>query len=109
MGLHDPIDAFVIGRWEPLGPGRAPQDSPDPAIAIGWRLTNHRFDLGNQIGVGLRWPSKRLGDGRFDRTAMFERAKSSASQTVFIANRPWATTATATGVFLSPRRLQEPP
>ena len=39
-------------------------------------------------------------------TAMFERAKSSASQTVFIANRPWATTATATGVFLSPRRLK---
>ena len=32
-------------------------------------------------------------------TAMFERAMSSASQTVFIANRPWATTATARCFF----------
>src|SRR3954454_24861013 len=40
---------------------------------------------------------------------MFERATPSTSQTVFIGNRPSATTATATSVFLSPRRLREPP
>src|ERR1700758_572657 len=40
------------------------------------------------------------------RSATFERATPIVSQTVFIANRPWAETATATSVFLTLSRYR---
>ena len=45
----------------------------------------------------------------FERSAMLDRATPSVSHTAFIANRPSATTATATSVFLSPPPIQGRP
>ena len=110
MSSHDAIDALMIGMFEALRFGCAPQqDCPDTPVAISRHRGDHCFDLVDQIGLGLRWSTKGLAMDALLRPAMLDRATLSTSHTAFIENRPSATTATATVVFLSQRRLREPP
>jgi hypothetical protein len=64
VSLHDAIDTLVVGRLETLSQCRAPQHRPDPPVAIGRHLPDHRFDLNHQIGLRLRRPPNWLGEGR---------------------------------------------
>ncbi len=59
--LREPVDAFAVRGWIAPGSRPAPNDRPDPRIAIGRNLSDHRHDLAQQRLFGQRWAPAALG------------------------------------------------
>lgn len=85
MGLHDTVDPLVIGRISALLLRLAHQKSMHASVAIGRQVADNCLDRLHQIRDRQRRTA----------SAMFERATCRVAKTVLIANRPWATTASA--------------
>ena len=57
VGLHDPVDPFVVGRLVPGGKCPAPEDGMDPPVAVGRQLGDDRLDRNHEFIVRQRWPT----------------------------------------------------
>ena len=109
VNTHDAVDALAVDRLTPFGDRLTAQNSPDAPIAVGGHSAITALISASSPSSGSGGRPLRFGVRPAARSATFERATPIVPQTVFIANRPWAETATATSVFLTRSRYRALP